>query len=76
MTAARDELRHLINELTESDVSSEFRLVRDRLPRSTEIRSEDYPPLPEWVGMLRSGKGDLGARSGEILREELGRRQA
>jgi hypothetical protein len=30
--------------------------------------------LPEFFGMLHSGKGDLAARSEEILRAEFGRR--
>jgi hypothetical protein len=30
--------------------------------------------LPEFFGMLHSGKGDLAARSDEILRAEFGRR--
>jgi len=34
----------------------------------------DEWPLPDFVGALSSGKGDLAVRSSEILRKEMGRR--
>ncbi|SNQ47320.1 conserved hypothetical protein [Frankia canadensis] len=45
-------------------------LVRESAP--TDDGGDEWP-LPDFVGALASGKGDLAARSAEILRAELGR---
>jgi hypothetical protein len=46
-------------------------LVRESLPVGED--GETLWPLPSFVGTLASGKGDVAARSQEILREEMGR---
>jgi hypothetical protein len=46
-------------------------LVRESLP--VRVDGETLWPLPTFVGTLASGKGDMAARSQEILREETGR---
>jgi hypothetical protein len=66
----REELHELIDRLPESRVAPILALVRESTP--TEDGGEGWQ-LPGFVGALSSGKGDLGARSGEILREERGR---
>lgn len=46
-------------------------LVRESLPVGED--RETLWPLPSFVGTLASGKGDVAARSQEILRAEMGR---
>lgn len=46
-------------------------LVRESLPVGEN--GEPTWPLPSFVGTLASGKGDVAARSQEILRKEMGR---
>lgn len=44
--------------------------------RLTLITSNDVDPAARdipWIGMARSGQGDLGSRTKDILREEMGR---
>ncbi|MCK9931887.1 hypothetical protein MXD62_32925 [Frankia sp. Mgl5] len=69
MSTLRDELHSLIDRLPESQVAPILALVRESAP----AESGDEWPLPDFVGALASGKGDLAARSAEILRAELGR---
>ncbi|WP_261555390.1 hypothetical protein [Frankia tisae] len=70
MSILRDELHRLIGRLPESQVAPILALVRESTP--TEDGDAEWP-LPDFVGALSSGKGDLAARSSEILREEIGR---
>ncbi|EFC79809.1 hypothetical protein FrEUN1fDRAFT_7084 [Parafrankia sp. EUN1f] len=70
VSTLRDELHSLIDRLPESQVAPILALVRESAP--AENGGDDWP-LPDFVGALASGKGDLAARSAEILRAELGR---
>lgn len=67
----RDELHHLIDQLPEEQVAPMLALVRDSVPEGED--GERLWPLPSFVGTLASGRGDVAARSQEILREEMGR---
>lgn len=71
MTTMREELHHLIDRLPESQVAPILAIVRQSTP--TEDGGDEWP-LPDFVGTLSSGKGDLAARSAEILRAEMGRK--
>jgi len=66
----RDELHRLIDQLPEAQVAPILAIVRESAP--SEDGGDEWP-LPDFVGALSSGKGDLAARSSEILRDELGR---
>ncbi|WP_018634731.1 hypothetical protein [Parafrankia elaeagni] len=70
MSTLRDELHSLIDRLPESHVAPILALVRESAP--VESGGGEWP-LPDFVGTLASGKGDLAAHSAEILRAELGR---
>jgi hypothetical protein len=70
VTAAREEFHHLVDGLPEEEVGPLLALVRGNLAH--QDRAGQTWPLPEWVGMLHSGEGDLAERSAEILRAELG----
>ncbi|CUU61103.1 hypothetical protein Ga0074812_15615 [Parafrankia irregularis] len=70
VSTLRDELHSLIDRLPESQVAPILALVRESAP--AEDGGDEWP-LPDFVGALASGKGDLAARSAEILRAELGR---
>lgn len=69
MSTLRDELHNLIDRLPEDQVAPILAIVRESTP--AEDGGEEWP-LPDFVGTLSSGKGDLAARSSEILRTELG----
>jgi hypothetical protein len=71
MSVMRDELHHLIDQIPEEQVAPILALVRESLPVDED--GEAVWPLPSFVGTLASGKGDIAARSQEILREEMGR---
>src|SRR5215469_13681099 len=71
MSVMREELHHLIDQLPEEQVAPILALVRENLPVGED--GETLWPLPSFVGTLASGKGDVAARSQEILREEMGR---
>jgi len=66
----RDEFHHLFDELPEDQVAPMLALIRENLP-AAERAPGDWP-LPDFVGTLASGRGDLAERSEEILRSELG----
>jgi hypothetical protein len=72
MSTLREELHQLIDLLPESQVAPILAIVRESAATEDGI---DTWPLPDFVGTLSSGKGDLAARSDEILRREMGRRQ-
>lgn len=61
--ALRDELHRLIDRLPESQVAPVLALLRERTPT---VDGSDEWPLPEFVGTLSSGKGDLAARSSQL----------
>jgi hypothetical protein len=71
MSTLRDELHQLIDRLPESQVAPILAIVREST--HTEDGDDEWA-LPGFVGALSSGKGDLAARSSEILRAEMGRR--
>jgi len=71
MSALRDELHQLIDQLPDSQVAPILAIVRERTHAEN---GDDEWALPDFVGALSSGKGDLAARSSEILLEEMGRR--
>jgi hypothetical protein len=65
----RERLHRLVDDLNEDQAEEALALLQSQL-------AEEHAPeaLPEFFGMLHSGKGDLAARSDEILRAELGDR--
>jgi hypothetical protein len=69
MTAMRDELRHLVDDLPEEQVSAALALVRQLRP---EAPSDDWPP--SWFGAVSAEQTDTAARAKKILRAEYGRR--
>jgi len=71
MSVMREELHHLIDRLPEEQVAPMLVLVRDSLPAGEGGDAQAWP-LPSFVGSLSSGKGDVAARSQEILRMEMG----
>jgi hypothetical protein len=67
MSAAREELHHLVDELDEDKVPGAVALLRELAGRRDKPRSR-----PSWAGTLRAGPG-FAKRSEDILRSELGR---
>lgn len=65
----RERLHRLVDDLSEDQAAQALTLLESQL-------AEEPAPeaLPEFFGMLHSGKGDLAARSDEILRSEFGKR--
>src|SRR5262245_18073827 len=63
MSTLREELHQLIDGLPESQVAPILARVRERT--HTEDGDDEWA-LPDLVGALSSGKGDLSARSNEI----------
>lgn len=66
---SRERLHRLVDDLSDDRAAEALALLESQLAGEREPG-----PLPEFFGMLHSGKGDLAARSGEILRAEPGRR--
>jgi hypothetical protein len=65
----RERLHRLVDDLSDDQAAEALTLLE------TQLAEEPQPAaLPEFFGMLHSGKGDLAARSEEILRAEFGRR--
>lgn len=62
MSIPREELHELVDRLPEWQVAVILVRLRETMP--TEHGGEERP-LPDFVGTLSSGKGDLAARSGE-----------
>jgi hypothetical protein len=65
MTAMRDELHHLVDELPEAEVEPVLELVRDRVTSQPERRRR-----LSFSGLLHA-EPDLAARSEEILRAKF-----
>ena len=72
----RDDLHRLIDELDDDalpDAADALsRMVSSRTPRHDDLGTPQHRRL-SFIGTWSSGQGDLAARSGEILRDELGR---
>jgi hypothetical protein len=65
----RERLHRLVDGLSDDQAAEALALLE------SQLGDEPRPAaLPEFFGMLHSGKGDLAARSEEILRAEFGRR--
>jgi hypothetical protein len=65
----RERLHRLVDDLSDDKAAEALALLESKLANEPE-----RAPLPEFFGMLHSGKGDLAARSEEILRAEFGHR--
>lgn len=64
------------HELAEAALRDGVQLPEGRRVRLLLITSTaDEPPVRDipWIGRVHSGHGDLGARTKDILREEMGR---
>jgi hypothetical protein len=68
MTAARDELHHLVEQLPEHRVSAAQRELQ-RL--AGEPKSSTWPP--PWFGSITAGRSDTSERVDESLAEGFGR---
>jgi hypothetical protein len=67
MTATRDELHHLVDQLDDETVPGAAELLRELAARHARPRRR-----PSWFGALSAGP-DFAERSEEILHSELGR---
>jgi hypothetical protein len=67
MSAIREELHHLVDELDEDKVPGAVALLRELAARRDKPRNR-----PSWAGTLRAGP-DFAEHSEDILRSELGR---
>jgi hypothetical protein len=65
----KERLHRLVDDLSDDQAAAALALLESQLADEPEPTG-----LPEFFGMLHSGKGDLAARSDEILRAEFGRR--
>jgi hypothetical protein len=65
----REQLHRLVDDLSDDEAAEALAFLESHLADEPGPAS-----LPEFFGMLHSGKGDLAARSEEILRAEFGRR--
>lgn len=63
----RERLHRLVDDLSEDQAAEALAMLESQLAQE----AEPVAP-PGFFGMLRSGKGDLAARSEEILRAEFG----
>lgn len=63
----RERLHRLVDDLSEDQAAEALALLESQLAQEAESAA-----MPEFFGMMRSGKGDLAARSGDILRAEFG----
>ena len=64
----RERLHRLVDDLSDDEAAEALALLESQVAEQAEPAA-----LPEFFGMLHSGKGDLAARSDEILRAEFGR---
>ena len=65
----RERLHRLVDDLSDDEAAEALALLESQVGDQAE-----HAALPEFFGMLHSAKGDLAARSDEILRTEFGRR--
>jgi hypothetical protein len=63
----RERLHRLVDDLSDDEAAEALALLESQVADQAEAAA-----LPEFFGMLHSGKGDLAARSDEILRAEFG----
>lgn len=68
MTAARDELRRLVEELADEQVPTALAEVRRLAEEPAEV---EWPP--PWFGSITTGRSDTSMRVDEILAEGFGR---
>lgn len=68
VTVSRDELRHLVEDLPDDQVSAAIALVRQLSPAEAD---EHWPP--SWFGAITAGRDDTSERVDDILRTEYGR---
>jgi hypothetical protein len=68
MSAMREELHHLVDELPEAEVRPVLELIRGRADAAHGLRERDLPFFASF-----ESDPDLAERSEEILRAELGR---
>jgi hypothetical protein len=66
MSAQREELQHLVDELSDEEVPTALALLRARAGRA----SGTWPP--RWFGAGQAREPDISERVDEILRGELG----
>ena len=64
----RERLHQLIEQLSDDEAAAALAHTQSQLAEEPEST-----PLPDFFGMLHSGKGDLAARSSDILRADFGR---
>lgn len=64
----KERLHQLVEQLSDDEASAALTLLEDQL-----TDTPGSAPLPDFFGMLHSGKGDMAERSSEILRAEFGR---
>jgi len=65
---AKEQLIDLVEHLDEFEAADALDLLAARYGKPPKVERR----LPAFVGMGHSGRGDLGRRAKEILREELG----
>ena len=65
----RERLHRLVDDLSDDEAAEALALLEGQLADKAAPAA-----LPEFFGMLHSGRGELAARSDEILRAEFGRR--
>jgi hypothetical protein len=68
MSAERDELRRLVEDLPEDRVSVVLADVKRQL-----VRTEDRPWPPAWFGMAKGKHADASTRVDELLADGFGR---
>jgi len=68
VSADREELRRLVDELPDDEVPNTLAHVRARL-----VRAQDRPWPPAWFGAGTARRTDTAARSEEILAEGFAR---
>ena len=69
MSAERDELRRLVEELPDEQVPAALDEVRRQLQPAERARS--WPPA--WFGAAKGSRSDVAARSEELLADGFGR---
>jgi hypothetical protein len=70
MSADRDELRELIDELPDEQVPAVLADVRRHL---RPVPAGQWPPA--WVGAVTAGRSDVGRNHDDLLAEGFGREQ-
>lgn len=68
MSAEREELRRLIHELPEEEISAVLGAARSRLPAAARDRA--WPPA--WFGVAQGQTSDAAARSEDLLEGGFG----